>query len=117
MAVNDGFRETELLRDSARFVFEQVSQRLDYLQPHILGQAADVVVRLDVGGSLRSAFDNVRIQRSLSEELRSRNGLRVLFEDPDELLADDLALSLRIGHASKARQKSLAGVDGNEPDA
>jgi hypothetical protein len=36
---------------------------------------------------------------------------RLLLEDPDELLADDLALALGIGHAGQARQEALLGVD------
>ena len=58
----------------AHLVLEELAQRLDELEPHALGQAADVVVALD---GLRRALerhrlDDVRIERALGEELRRR---------------------------------------------
>ena len=39
--------QAELAAERAHLVLEQLAQRLDQLQVHALGQAADVVVRLD----------------------------------------------------------------------
>ena len=41
------FRQAELAAEHAHLVLEQLAQRLDQLQLHALGQAADIVVRLD----------------------------------------------------------------------
>ena len=42
--------QAQLGADGAHLVLEQVAQRLDQLELHVLGQAADVVVGLDAGG-------------------------------------------------------------------
>ena len=39
--------QPEFLADRAHFVLEQQTQRLDQLEPHVLRQAADVVMALD----------------------------------------------------------------------
>ena len=45
LPLQDFFRHTEVAADLAHFVFEQIFERLDELELHLLGQAADVVVR------------------------------------------------------------------------
>src|SRR5206468_2752061 len=53
LAGDDLLRETHLTTDAANLVLEELAQRLDELQVHRLGQAADVVVALDdLGRSL-----------------------------------------------------------------
>ena len=63
-------------------------------------------------------LDDVGIERALGQEvdraaLRQRRGL--LLEDPDELVADDLALLLRVLDPGQAAQEPLARVDHLEP--
>jgi hypothetical protein len=41
------FRQAEFAAERAHLVLEQFAQRLDELHVHALGQAADIVVRLD----------------------------------------------------------------------
>jgi hypothetical protein len=41
-------RQAQLLADLAHLVLEQVAQRLDELEAEVLGEAADVVVGLDL---------------------------------------------------------------------
>ena len=75
MAADEGFRQAELAAERAHLVLEQFAQRLDQLHVHALGQAADIVVRLDRdrrAAGERHALDHVRIERALRQELRRR---------------------------------------------
>ena len=54
LALEDLFGHLEVAADAADFVFEEVAERLDELELHVGGKAADVVVALD---GLRWAFD------------------------------------------------------------
>ena len=47
VAADEGRRQAELDAERAHLVLEELAQRLDQLQLHPLGQAADVVVALD----------------------------------------------------------------------
>ena len=44
------------------------AQRLDQLEVHVVGQAADVVVALDLGGVAGARLDDVGVERALHEE-------------------------------------------------
>ena len=128
----NGWRQTisggqaELLADQAHLVLEQRAQRLDQLELQVVGQAADVVVRLDVGGAGPAAgLDDVGVERALHEErdlvaLLGRGaehlGLGGL-EDPDELAADDLALLLGVADPGERVEEALLGVDDVQVDA
>ena len=65
--------QPQLAPQGAHLVLEQLAQGLDQLQVHALGQAADVVVRLDGDGGPageRHALDHVGVERALGQELR-----------------------------------------------
>ena len=47
MPADEGFRKPKLAAKDANFVLEKFAQRFDELHVHALGQAADVVMRLD----------------------------------------------------------------------
>ena len=83
-----------------------------------LGQAADVVVRLDRRGDalLAAGLDHVGVERSLHEERHAADPLRLLLEDADELLADPLALLLGIGDPLEPRQEPLLRLHVDERD-
>ena len=69
LAPDDLGRQAELLADQADLVLEQRAQRLDELELEVVGQAADVVVGLDVGGAGAAAgLDHVGVERALHEE-------------------------------------------------
>ena len=68
LAPHDLLGQAELLADRAHLVLEQVAQRLDELEVHVVGEAADVVVRLDGGVVVAARLDDVGIQRALHEE-------------------------------------------------
>ncbi len=65
--------------------------------------------------SVASRLDHVRVQRSLHEEADvaakvsscARQSLRLVLEDANELLADDLALLLGIGDTREPREEAL----------
>jgi hypothetical protein len=60
----------ELEPDRAHLVLEQRPQRLDQGELQVVGQAADVVVRLDVGRALAAAgLDDIGVEGALDEEL------------------------------------------------
>ena len=63
-------------------VLEQGAQRLDQRELQVVGQAADVVVRLDVGRALAAAgLDHVGVERALDEELDGLAGVAGVGDD------------------------------------
>jgi hypothetical protein len=47
VAADEALGQAELAAERAHLVLEEFAQRLDQLHVHALGQAADIVVRLD----------------------------------------------------------------------
>ena len=73
LAPHDLGGQAELLADRAHLVLEEGAQRLDQLELEVLGQAADVVVGLDVGGARAAAgLDDVGVEGALHQELDLR---------------------------------------------
>ena len=121
MPLDDGLRHAQLAADRADLVLEQLTERLHQLEPQLLRQPADVVVRLD--GRARSLeahrLDHVRVEGALREEARLAPqalghllGLRL--EDLDERRADDLALLLGVGDARQPVEEQGRRVDGHQ---
>ena len=109
--------QTQLPAECAHLVLEQQAQRLyDLLEVHAVGQAADVMVALDDGGDVGAGFDDVGIDGALNKIVHRAYLPALVLEHADELLADDLALGLRIGHAGKLCEEALLGVDAHEID-
>ena len=82
----------------------------------VVGQPADVVVRLDVRRAGAAAgLDDVGVERALHEELDALAVGRGVgddlapggLEDADELAADDLALLLGVGDAGERVEEPL----------
>ena len=114
------FRQAQLQTQLAHFVLEQLAQRLQELEFHVLRQAADIVVRLDdmrLAGLAARRFDHVRIDRALGQPLDVLELGRFLIEDFDEHAADDLALLFRIRLAGQGGQEALLRIDANHPHA
>ena len=105
------------LADSAHLVLEQVAQRLDQLEVHVVGQAADVVVALDRGRVLRARLDHVGVQRALHEEARVGQAAGGFLEHADEELADRLALLLGIGDAGEPLEEAVGRLHVDQLDA
>ena len=62
----------------------------------------------------RRGLDDVRVERPLGQEVDPAELRRLLLEDPDELVADDPSLRLRVGHPGQAGQEARPGVDHDE---
>ena len=84
------------------------------------------MVRLDVGCAVATAgFNDIRVERALHEELdflAAGAGLFEyltlgLFKRANELLADDLALTFRLGDALQRLEEVIGRVHGDELDA
>ena len=97
--------QTKRLAYHADLVLVEQLHRLHQLKLQILGQAAYVVVGLDAVG-----FQNVGVNGALSQEGDALQLLSFLSENVDELLADDLALLLRVGNAGQLVQKAIHSV-------
>ena len=108
----------ELLADPPHLVLEQEPQRLDEAHPHVLGQPADVVVRLDRRRDALGAarLDHVGVERALHEPAHVAELPRLLLEDADELAADDLPLLLRLLDAVEQLEEPLLRLDVDERD-
>ena len=81
-------------------VLEQVPQGFDQFKSQLCRQSTHVVVRLDGGSrSVRvgATFDDIGVQGSLCQKAGIGDGPGFFPKDVDEGLADDFALSLRIG--------------------
>ena len=109
-------RHAELLADAPHLVLEEQAQRLDELHRHVVGQPADVVMRLDrLGDAVGAArLDHVGVERPLHEPVHVAELARLVLEDADELLADDHALALRIGDACELGDEALLRLDVHE---
>src|SRR5262249_48003146 len=85
-------------------------------EPHLRGQPAYVVMSLDGrrGPFERQGFDDVRVERSLSQPGTVAEPRGFLFEDRDELGADALALELRVGDPSQHVEETARSVDVDE---
>ena len=116
MTPQDGFGNAEFGAHGAHFVLEEFAQGFDELHVHLFGQAAHVVMALDDGARslVGNGFDDVGVQRALSEELHvvpgGLDGLGFLVEDVDEGVADDLALLLRIVHAGQQAEEQIGSL-------
>ena len=120
MAADDLLRQPQGAAHLAHLIFEQTAQRLHQLELQILGQAADVVVALDLHrhplASLRvdvgaGRLDHIGIKRALGEVIEGAEALALLFEDADEFGADQFALLLGVGDAGELADEAFAGID------
>ena len=65
----------------------------------------------------RARLDDVGVERALHEERGVGQAAGVLLEDPDEQLADRLALLLGVGDAGEPLEEAVAGLDVDQLDA
>ena len=64
------------------------------------------MVALNHRRAARAGLDHIRIDGPLGQKVHSADLFSLLLEDPDELLADDLPLPLRLGHPGQLLQKT-----------
>src|SRR5215211_7254476 len=79
---------SELRRNDAHLVLEEVPQWLDEVEVHDLGEAAHVVVALYPGGIARPALYDVGVERALHKESGVLELACLLLEGADERLDD-----------------------------
>ena len=65
----------------------------------------------DHGLAAQTGLHHVRIDGALCQEIHGADLLGLGLKDPDELLADDLALGLRIGDTGQPGEEAVLGVD------
>ena len=82
----------------------------------MIRQAADIVVGFDDSSVAGARFDHVGINGALCQEVDLADLLGLLLKDADELLADDLALLLRLTDAGQFAQEAVLGVDPDKVD-
>src|SRR6202000_1985271 len=106
-------RDTQFRPDSSYFVFEQKTERLYQLEMHGRRQTADIVMRFD--GHTRTmytnTFDNVGIDRTLSQQFHTAHFFGFLLEDLKKSPADGLTFGLGIGLSRQLAIEKLFGVD------
>src|SRR3546814_17479195 len=113
MAADERLGQAKFATQLAHLVLEQFAQRLDELHLHPLGQAADIVVAFDRHrwpAGEADAFDDVRIQRALRQEVRATDFVRLLIATVDEGLDGELALALRIANALPSIEETRHGL-------
>jgi hypothetical protein len=87
VAADEALGQAEFAAECAHLVLEEFAQRLDQLHVHAVGQAADIVVRLDRhrrAAGERDALDHVGIERALGEEVGAADLLGLFLEHVDE---------------------------------
>ena len=100
-------RQTQLTAQLPHLVLEEHPQRLDdLLEIHIIRQAAHIVMALDHSGVTGAGLDHIRVNRTLSQVIHLADLFGFLLKDPDEFLADDLPLALRLADAGQLAQKT-----------
>ena len=101
LAVYELLRNSEFQTGLTDLVFEEVAERLnDLFEINIIRKSSDIVVGFDhCGFSAETTLYNVRINRSLYKEVNGTDLLCLFLEHTDELLTDDLSLSLRLLNA------------------
>ena len=113
LPINDLFRQAKLQAHTAHLVLEQVAQRLDKAEFHVLRQSADIVMGLNFCGHGvigRLALDDIRIERTLREEVNGADAGGFLVEDANELFADNFALLLGVYDAPERAEEVLGGI-------
>ena len=126
MAPHDLRRQPEFESHLADLIFEEGAQRLHQGEGQVIGEAAHVVVALDIcRARAATRLHHIGIERALHEEVHRASGLprlgddvaRSILEHPDEFTSDDFALLLRVGHASKSIEEAPLGVDNDQTHA
>ena len=101
LTVYELLRNSEFQTSFTNLVLEQVAERLDnFLEVNVIWKSSDIVVGFDhCRFSTETTLYNVRINGSLYKEINSTNLLCLFLEHTDELVTDDLSLSLRLLNA------------------
>jgi len=99
-----------------RHTLEELPQRLNELQLHVLQQPTDVVMCLDRRAEAleADALDDIRVQRPLQKPLDLLRAVldsrvqfvRLFFKDIDECVTNNLPFPLGVFHAGETRGRA-----------
>ena len=100
----------------ADFILEEVTKGFDnFLEIDIVRQTSHIVVRFDGRRlSAQTGLYYIGINGPLHQIVHLADLLGLCLKDTDELLADDLALSLRFLDTSQFLIEAVLGVDADE---
>ncbi len=116
LAPDDILGQSQLLAHRPDLVLEQIPQRLDELEAHVVGETAHVVMGLDRGCTRRPRLDHIGVESPLHQETGVPDPGGGLLEDPDEGLSDDLALAFRLFDSRQQLQEPVLCLDMDEVD-
>ncbi len=112
-------RQAKLFTDGPHLILEQLAQRFQQFELHIIRQSADIVVTLDIvglTGFCPGRFDDIGIDGPLGQPVGILNPLRLFFKNIDKQTADDLAFLFRIALTGQSGQKALFGINPDNLD-
>ena len=75
------------------------------------------MMALDDGSIAGTGFDDVRINRSLSQEIDRSDFTAFVFEDTDKFFTNDFPLPFRIADAFEFAEEAFRGIDADEVHA
>ena len=113
VAADEAGRQAKLAAKRPHLVLEQLAQRFHQGHAHLLGQAADIVVRLDRHGrpaGKADRFDDIGIERALGQEPRPAHRSGMFLEDFDEQSPDGLALDLGVADPFQRAQEQVGFI-------
>ena len=107
---------SQLRSNSPYLIFKKLSERLYKLKLQLAGQSPHVVVRFNGRGRAfdRIAFNHIRINGALGQELRFSYFISFFFKNADKPLPDDFSLPLRGYHFLKSFKKQSGSVNADD---
>ena len=117
LAPHDLVRQAQFGSNRPHLIFKKQSERLDQFELNVVWQPTDVVVALDLRCVTRTRLDDVGIERSLHQILRTHDLGLGSFEYTNELLADRLALGFGVDNPVEVLEEAVGRADVNEFDA
>ena len=120
MATDDFLGQAQGATHLAHLVFKQAPQWFHQLELEILGQAADVVVALDLDGNPLAGFgidvgarrlDHIGIEGALGQEIKGTEALTFFLKYPNKFGADNLTFLLGIRNSSQLADEAITGID------
>ena len=99
---------------SANFVFEQLTQGFNQFKLQVFRETANIVVRFNNFSSFGTAFCDVRINGTLTEEVNAFNFASFFFEYADEFFADDFTFLFGVSNAFQFGEEAFSCINVNE---
>ena len=94
LAPDNFIRHTKLGTQSTHFILVERVQWLNQLKPHVFRKTTNIMVRFNSLSSVGTGFDNVCIERSLSQEFYIFQFAGFVVKDIDKLVSDDFTFLL-----------------------